>query len=227
MSKKNFLASRALLIALGLAAAVAPIYWSAPLTSCNPRRSSRTVDLAVEKNTRPGKLPLGNTAAVQGGLEEAYGRLPISFEPNEGQADRRVKFLSRGSGYTLFLTGDEAVLALRERIHTRIPNAEAPSARVLRMKLAGQNPSPQITGLDELPGTTNYFIGSDPKQWRTKVPTYAKVRYQNVYPGIDLLFRGNQRRLEFDFVVAKGADRKANNIAIFVVKRPGLERAED
>ncbi len=74
------------------------------------------------------------------------------------------------------------------------------------MKLVGANPSPQLTGLDELPGTSNYFIGNDPSKWRTNMPNYAKVEYQDVYPGIDLVYYGNQRQLEYDFVVAPGAD---------------------
>src|SRR6266571_3105390 len=78
----------------------------------------------------------------------------------------------------------------------------------LRMKLVGAKPA-KITGLDELPGKSNYFIGSDPAQWQTGERTYAKVKYEGVYPGIDLIYYGNQRQLEYDFVVAPGADPKA------------------
>jgi len=77
------------------------------------------------------------------------------------------------------------------------------------MKLIGANSAARVTALNELPGKSNYFIGNDPKRWRTDVPTYAKVRYQDVYPGIDLVYYGNQRQLEYDFVVAPGADPKA------------------
>src|SRR5947207_7339241 len=80
---------------------------------------------------------------------------------------------------------------------------------VLQMKLVGANQAAKVTALDELPGKSNYFIGNDPKKWRTDVPTYGKVKYQGVYPGIDLVYYGNQRQLEYDFVVAPGADRKA------------------
>jgi len=130
---------------------------------------------------------------------ESYGKLPLSFEANQGQTDQRVRFLSRGPGYSLFLTGDSAVLSLRQQ------KANA----VLRMKLLGANAHAGVAGMDSLPGKSNYFVGSDPKQWRTNVPTYAAVKYEGVYPGIDLVYHGNQRLLEYDFVVAPGADPRA------------------
>src|SRR5204863_5584667 len=85
---------------------------------------------------------------------------------------------------------------------------------VLRMKLVGANRTAKVTGLDELPGKANYFIGNDPKKWRTDVPTYAKVQYRDVYPGIDLVYYGNQGKLEYDFVVAPGADPNAIALAV-------------
>ena len=156
-----------------------------------------------------------------------YGRLPLSFEPNEGQTDPRVKFLSRSDGYALFLTSTEAVLALhkpapdaavkglrgdlrREALKTSGKKAERSRVAVLRVSLEGANRDPQIRGLDQLPGKANYFIGRDSKKWRTNVPTYAAVRYQGVYPGVDLIYRSSEpRRLEYDFVVSPGADPKA------------------
>jgi hypothetical protein len=77
---------------------------------------------------------------------------------------------------------------------------------VVRMQLLGGNPAPQVVGLEELPGKANYFIGNAPQQWRTHVPTYAKVKYAAVYPGVDLVYYGQSRQLEYDFVVAPGAD---------------------
>src|SRR5262249_9145044 len=79
------------------------------------------------------------------------------------------------------------------------PARNAPSA-VLRMKIVGANPQPEVAGGVELPGKVNYFIGNDPKKWRTNISTYAKVKYQGVYPGIDLVYYGNQQQLEYDFV---------------------------
>jgi beta-propeller repeat-containing protein len=139
-------------------------------------------------------------AATQARLKEAYGQLPLSFEANLGQADPRIDFISRGSGYTLFLTPREAVLSLRDARN----NSQSPA--VLRMKFAGSDTKPRAAGQEELPGKVNYFIGNDPKQWRTGISTYAKVHYENLYPGVDLVYYGNQRQLEYDFVVRPGAD---------------------
>jgi hypothetical protein len=139
---------------------------------------------------------------------EASDSQPLIFEPNQGQTDELVKFLSRGRGYTLFLTGDDAVLALRSR------QSSLPASLVLRMKLVGADPKALVSGLDALPSTSNYFIGNDSTKWRTNVPNYAKVQYKNVYPGVNLIYYGNQRQLEYDFVVAPGADPKAIALAI-------------
>jgi len=162
-------------------------------------------------------------------LSASYGKLPISFEVNQGQATQPVQFLARGAGYTLYLTPGEAVLSLPapppDRAGSRgpgIPKAlPSSAARVasttppatVRLQLIGANIAATAGGVDPLPGKSNYFIGSDPRKWCTDVPTYAKVRYSNVYPGIDLLYYGNQEgKLEHDFVVAPGAD--PNSIAI-------------
>lgn len=144
-------------------------------------------------------------------VSEAYGKLPLSFEENRGQADRQVRFLSRGPNYALLLTPSEAVLSLQSEKpananseRTQTEKHETQTA-VLRMKLAGANQSPTITGGDQLTGKSNYLIG-DQAKWHTNIPNYAKVQYDEVYPGIDLVYYGNQRRLEYDFVVAPGAD---------------------
>jgi beta-propeller repeat-containing protein/HYR domain-containing protein len=144
-------------------------------------------------------------------VQEAYGKLPLHFEANQGQTASQVKFLSRGSGYTLFLTPTEAVLGLKQAKGKDSLRATRHALReydltVLRMKIEGANPSPRASGLDPLPGIVNYFLGNDPAKWRTNVPTYARVGYQDIYPGIDLVFYGNQRQLEYDFVVRPGAD---------------------
>ena len=134
-----------------------------------------------------------------------YGKLPLAFEANQGQTDSRVEFLSRGSGYTLFLTPGGAVLELRAgRPQDRQSDAGATS--VVRMDLAGANSKAQVTGLDELPGKANYFIGNDPHRWRTNVPTYARVKYAGVYPDVDLVYYGTRGQIEYDFVVAPGGD---------------------
>lgn len=155
-------------------------------------------------------------------LVSAYGRLPLSFEVNQGQTDERVKFMARGGGYTLFLTGNQAVLSLKGSRRDSAPGQELKPARiastdppvVLRMSLVGANTAAKLTGLDELPGKSNYFIGNDPRKWRINVANYAKVKYENIYPGVDLVYYGNQGKLEYDFVVQPGAD--PNRIALDV-----------
>lgn len=153
---------------------------------------------------------------------EAYGKLPLAFEKNEGQTDPRVRFTSRGRGYLLFLTSDEAVLSLRRsktaplspadrlaRLRAARKGHSQDVVSVVRMHLDGANTAAQIEVLDQLPGKTDYYIGNDPKNWHADVPSFARVKYHQVYPGVDLVFYGNQRRLEYDFVVAPGADPKA------------------
>jgi uncharacterized repeat protein (TIGR01451 family) len=141
---------------------------------------------------------------------ENYGKLPLSFEVNQGQTDEQVKFLARGEGYTLFLTSQEAVLALQK--------SEVGGQRVTRttleMKVVGTNAKVRVMGAEELLGKSNYFIGNDPKEWRTNIPTYAKVRVEDVYPGIDLVYYGNRGQLEYDFVVRPGADPKVIRLGL-------------
>ena len=131
---------------------------------------------------------------------ELYGKLPLSFEANHGQAEPQVQFLSHGPGYALFLTATEAVLTLQPNSHSPLP-----SSTVVRMRMLDANPAPQVVGVEELSGKVNYLHGSDPTLWHTNIPTYSKVQYHNVYPGIDLVYYGQQRRLEYDFVVTPGA----------------------
>jgi hypothetical protein len=157
-------------------------------------------------------------AATDAYLVESYGKLPLQFEENQGQTDEAVRFLSRGAGYSVYFTADEAVLVLakpdpgakrngRSLLGSRETKSPAQAQSVaLRLRLVGVAPTPNASGRDALPGKVNYFIGSDPAKWRTNVPTYAKVHYREVYPGIDLVYHGNQRQLGYDFVVAPGAD---------------------
>ena len=129
-------------------------------------------------------------------------QLPLIFEPNQGQADRGVKFLARGAGYSLFLDPTGAVLGMQTA-------QSSPSGRTdhfVRMKLVGANPLAATAGTDPLPGKSNYLIGNDPHKWHTGIPQFAGVHYASVYPGIDLVFYGKQGYLEYDFQVAPGAD---------------------
>ena len=125
--------------------------------------------------------------------------LPLSFEPGSNAN----QFFVRGSGYRLMLTASQATIALDN--HAR--------EKTLSMKLEGANIGAKSEALNPLPGKRNYLIGNDPAQWRTNVPTYAGVRYDEVYPGISVLYYGRQDRLEYDFKIAPGADPKAIRLA--------------
>ena len=202
------------------------------------RVDSGTTVLAAPAGAAPAIKP---AAVDQSRILETYGQLPLSFEPNAGQTDARVKFLSRGPGYTVFLTSDEAVLALsaggskeKQSSSTALPMAgfrELSSPRpepartkaVLRMRLIGANTNAQVAGADQLPGTTNYFFGKDPRNWRTNVVNYRKVSYREVYPGIDLVYYGNQRQLEYDFVVAPGSDPGAIDVSFAGARKVRLD----
>jgi beta-propeller repeat-containing protein/centrosomal CEP192-like protein/HYDIN/CFA65/VesB family protein len=173
---------------------------------------------AMANATAPGGSTRSTTFASPTRVKASYCSLPLSFEPNEGQTDPRVRFLARGPGYTLFLTADEAVLSLRSeesevRTQEQVERPWSPATRhsslvtaVVRLKLLGADPGAEVTGLEELPGKSNYFLGNDPGGWHTDVPTYAKVRYQGLYRGVDAVYYGRQGKLEYDFMVAPGVD---------------------
>jgi len=132
------------------------------------------------------------------------GKLPLSFEPNRGQTDSQVQFLSRGPGYAVFFTKDETVISLKD---TKTSNA------VVRMRFIGGTNSASVHPSDALPNTTNYLIGNDSSKWLTGLAQYAKLRYENVYPGIDVLYQGNQKQLRYDFIVKPGASAGAIQMA--------------
>jgi len=158
---------------------------------------------------------------VRSRLLETYGRLPLAFEANQGQTDPQVKFVSRGAGYNLFLTSTEAVLTLRGGSREQHNSSTAKplplpveKSAVLHMKLVGANAQAEVVGQGELPGKSNYFIGNDPKKWHAGVRQYGRVRYAKVYPGVDLVYYGNQREMEYDFVLQPGADPGAIRLGI-------------
>ena len=133
-----------------------------------------------------------------------YGKLPLSFEPNRGQAATPVRFIARGAGYTISLSPTSAMFALRRNATGR--ESSPVESAVVRMDLLGANPDAAMRPFDKLPGIANYLMGSKGAKWPTNLPTYAKTRSLNVYPGIDLVYYGTQGRLEYDFVLAPGAD---------------------
>ena len=138
---------------------------------------------------------------------KSYGALPMSFEVNQGQADSTVRFLARGPGYTILLSPGEATLALQSsQPDQRFPEKAQPKAsiHVLKMRIEGANLSSAATAHDRLPGVSNYFIGNDPSRWHTGIPTYKKVQFEQIRPGVDLVYYGNQSQLEYDFILSPG-----------------------
>lgn len=173
-----------------------------------------------------------NSSIDQLKLKEKYGNLPLYFEANHGQLDPQARFVSRGSGYSLFVTPREAVLALRipETKSSAKPDSSKHRLKkpvlkqsVIRMRLDGADPKAVWHGEEKMKGTANYFIGNDPSKWRTKVPLYAKVKAKNVYPGIDMVYYGNQRSLEYDFIVNPGADPSAIQITYKGAKETSVD----
>lgn len=151
-------------------------------------------------------------------------RLPLYFESNCGQADPRVRFLSRGPRYTLLLTSTEAML----RFATTARRGDVPVPwHFVRMALRGSNPKVPVEGQNQLPGRTNYFLGKDPSKWRTDIPTFQRVVYDDVYPGIDLVFYGNDQQLEYDFVLGPGADARAIQLDFSGVERMHVDDRGD
>jgi uncharacterized repeat protein (TIGR01451 family) len=190
------------------------------------RTKGRVAPAAIQNPTRSSVAPAKNRPSVSSAQKTQalvnYSRLPLSFEPNQGQAGSPVKFLSRGSAYNLSLTDNEALLALQKQPRKNEgAGGQRSKARLeptgqtnLRLRFEGANPAPVVSGEDELPGKSNYFIGNDPRQWRRGIPNYARVRYHQVYPGIDVVYYGNQGRLEYDFVVAPGAQPQQIGLVI-------------
>ena len=148
------------------------------------------------------------SAETENSILKAYGSIPLVFEANQGQVDKQVRFLSHGAGYTLFLTGDGAVLKLEGTAHPSEQRDRDEGPSVVRLKLVGANPA-SVSGLEEQSGKTHYLVGNDPARWRTNIANYSKVKYSGAYPGVDVVYYGNRQQLEYDFVVAPGADPRA------------------
>jgi hypothetical protein len=172
------------------------------------RNTSRSA--AGLERVNPGSPGASDKAAK---IREAYGELPLAFEQNRSQGEEGTNFRARGAGYTISLSATEATLLLAR-------GSEEPST-VLRMNLAGANPDVAVEGVNELEGKVNYLIGNDPAKWRTNIATFGRVRYREIYSGIDVVYYGNQRRLEYDFVVAPGSDPGA--IALEFAGAPKIE----
>jgi Calx-beta domain-containing protein/beta-propeller repeat-containing protein/uncharacterized protein DUF4214 len=165
---------------------------------------------------------------------DTYRKAPLSFEANVGQADKSVKFVARGVGYQLHLTPTQAVLSLNKEaggkhkqneknFRSRQNSRRSSVSDVVRMTLLNARSDATVSGEDVLPGKANYLLGNDPQSWRTNVATYGKVRYKNVYQGIDLVYYGNQRSLEYDFHLGPAANPEEIRLGIEGVKRTEID----
>ena len=204
---------------------------------------SKPVELPINSgsalSTSSSKNSVDEKSRVR--INKSYGKLPLHFEANEGQADGQVKFLTRGNGYNMLFTPTESVLVLNKRLTDSkaqpedrasvLPESSASQPKfqstAIRMRLEGANPSPKMAGEDILPGKSNYFTGGDPKKWRTNISNYKKLRYEEVYPGIDLVYYGKQDKLEYDFVVQPGADPKAIQLSFSGIDSYSVENGGD
>src|SRR5215218_404032 len=195
---KNSLKSVSLLILLALALGLAAVF--------APHSTGVSVEWPKAPLTQDPKKPAPR---------DAFGRLPLSFELNQGQTDSRVKFLARGQGYGIFLTDNGATFSFTG------------SSTPLHMRFQDAATSRGITGVDQLPGKVNYLVGNNSTEWRTNIPTYARVRYEQIYPGVDLVYYGNQRQIEYDFVIEPGASFRQIRLAFDGAGKLKLNRRGD
>ena len=206
---------RLLSTCIGIAAACCVL--SPLLSSGSPARPQGSRINPADPSTGDRKnVSLPDKAAVTAADHTApfqvFSQRPLSFERNVGQSNAGTEFVSRGAGYSLALGSEGAVLSIANSENTGrgLGGRPAPApifrTTALRMSLVGTNRNAEITGIDPSPDKVNYLMGNDPKHWHLHVPHYARVKYQAVSPGIDLVYYGNQRQLEYDFIVAPGAD---------------------
>lgn len=164
-------------------------------------------------------------------VRQNFAALPLAFEANQGQTDPQVKYMARGNGYTVFLTATDTVFALHSGStpaslqahgnHGVVTSNDAVIAKsaAIHMHLVGGNPKAPVIAGNELTGRSNYFIGNDSSRWHTNVAQYARVSYEQAYPGVDMAFHGVQKQLEFDFIVAPGASAAPIRLGVTGAKR--------
>ena len=174
-----------------------------------------SLGVAAFGQTSHATAPSSSKAAPSAQAVINYGKLPLSFEPNLGQTSGNVQWLARGPEYTLFLAGDDAVLEMNKIVPPKRGATDLKDMKpsitssAVRMSLLGARNPEQTGGEDLQSGKANYFTGNDPAKWQHNVPMYGKVRMKGVYPGVDLVYYGHRGELEYDFVVAPGADASA------------------
>jgi photosystem II stability/assembly factor-like uncharacterized protein len=188
----------------------------------------------IEAGTASTTTPHHVTSeALKDRVTRLYDVLPLTFEINQGQAASRAKYLTRSPGCSIELSSTAAWFNLRTRADGTIQGTTSRSSNTavesctLRMNLVGARDSNRVTPLDELPGKSNYFVGNDPQKWRTDIPNYSRIKFHNVYPGVDLLYYGSGRELEYDFVLAPGASFKQIQIRFEGAQRLTLDESGD
>src|ERR1019366_8572394 len=197
---------KAAFLAMAVLAAAGVVFYFSTTVSAKAGGTEASAQEALASKSRSKSRTMSLAKAIS---------LPLFFEPNQGQTAPQVKFLARGAGYGLFLTADEAVLKLQHSALSSqhsAPRSQPVSSSVIRMKLEDANSAASVSGAEPLPGKSNYFIGNDPAKWRHNIPQFARVEYKSVYPGVDLVYYGDQGQLEYDFRVAPAAD--PNRIAL-------------
>jgi hypothetical protein len=169
----------------------------ASLTICGPRSA----------------MPLGSSDtlpapshATKTRIAAQVAQLPIAFEPNVGQAAADARFVARGPGYAVQIGPTTTTVGVKATRRRRLHGERA--ANRLHLRLVGANASAAVAGEDPLPGRSSYLKGRDPAAWKADIPTYARVRVREIYPGVDVVYYGRQHVVEHDFILAPGADVK-------------------
>ena len=169
----------------------------------------------VQDGCDPQDLPDMNNC-IRGGAQSAislfandYGNIPLVFEANQGQFDKDIGFMARGSGYNLYLTRSSAVMMLYQPLlRSGEGSMHDPLVHRLSMNFLDADPKVRLVGGGSLPGRSNYFVGNNPKNWVSGIKHYKNAGYENIYPNIDLAFYGKQNRIEYDFIIRPGANYK-------------------
>ena len=198
---------------------VLALLWALPV-SMLPRVTAMSRASAKAEASPTSSSKQTNKATAELIASDNFGKLPLSFELNEGQSAEAVQFLSRGKGYTLFLTPSEAVFSLLST------EAKATSS-VLRMNLVGADANAELSGQQELQGKVNYLLGNDRNKWHINVPTYRKIHYNDVWKGVDMIWYGTQTELEYDFVVNPGSEVSQVRIAFEGAEKMRLDEGEN
>jgi len=212
-SKRSPLGLVATLLATSAIIALALGTYGSPIRASTITKSANSVTAASP-----------NAAAGRQKAKAAFASMPLYFEVNQGQTDPSVRYLSHVGRYSLYLTDDATVLSMiagqidqRPSLTTTNPRTPKNNIRLVqsavRIRMVGANPHPTMTGLDPLPGRVNYLVGK-PSNFHTGIPTYARVKMANVYPGVDVIHYGTRGSLEYDIIAAPGADTSKIKFAI-------------